>query len=221
MPFLQQTHTVTHRCAMVVIRPLGLESKSVFFSLISNSTSGEALSLAPFCLVFGSPVPVTRAVPQTCPLQCQLWRVPGHHQGLWVLGQHSWTQRLLKADCCFCPKDFPCRQRRLCCSIQSTLWSPPTLQTAFAPVLTGLNSAPLFQGAKPSCAAQAAGKESPHTFPKRQKQFHREQGLGSGCWQFDCVYPTWEFHSVKEDGMHLGEGLKPKLFALSFQHVLA
>lgn len=141
MHFLQQTHAATHRWAMAVVRPLGLQSKNVFFSPTSNRASGEALSLAPFCLLFGSPVPVTRAVPQSCPLQCQLWWVPGHHQGLWVLGQNSWSQKLLKADFCFHPKDFPYRKRTLCCSIQSALWSPPMLQTAFASVLTGRSSA--------------------------------------------------------------------------------
>lgn len=209
MLFLQQTHTVTQRWAMVVRRSLGLESKDVFSSPTSNSTSGDALSLAPFCLLFGSPVPVMRAVPHSCPLQCQLWRLPGHHQGLWVLGQHSWTKRLSKAEGCCCPKDFPYRQRRLSCSIHSTLCSPPMLQTAFASVLTGLSSAPLIPRCYALTLTQAAGKESLYTFPKRKTQFSWEQGLGTGCWQLGCVYPTWEFLSVKEDGMHLGEGLKP------------
>lgn len=78
--FLEQTHTMTHRQATVVVRPRGLESKNVFFSPTSNRSSREALSLPPFCLLFGSSA--TRAVPQSCPLQCQLWRVLGHDQGL-------------------------------------------------------------------------------------------------------------------------------------------
>lgn len=205
-----------------------------FLVLHPADASGEALWPAPFCLLFGSPVPPTRAVPRSCPLRCQTWRVPGHHRGLWVLRQQSWAQGLLKAEGCCCPKDFSLHvDEALLLLMQHTVISSRLLGNTVCIHPYGARLChPYPRVLSPHVQLKQPGR-SPSTHCRRDKtRVLGSEGLelvaGSlavylllenslpwrkmaSVWVREWVWLLWG---------KLEQNTRWKLFALSFQHVL-
>lgn len=207
-----------------------------FLVLHPADASGEALSPAPFCFLYGSPAPPARSVPHSCPLWCQAWQVPCHHRGLWLLRQHSWAQGPLKAEGWCCPKDFPYTQKSLHCSIRSTLWSPPTHHllrniVCINPCTTQLRH-PYPRVLNPHMQLKQLGRSPSTCFRRAKTRVLESEGLqlaagnlavyilleNSFPWRnMACI---WMREQVPLLWGELERNTRWKLFALSFQHVL-
>jgi len=100
----------------------------------------------------------------------------------------------------------------LCCFICSILSSPPMHHLSGNIICITPHRAhlchPYPRVLSPHMPLKQLGR-SPSTHFRRARTLGAwERGLGASCWQFDCVYPTWEFLSMKEHGTHLGKGAR-------------